>query len=108
MTTPISLAKQDVRVEIHEDEMRRLYGVAALLLRGMGRGIVRDAQRDAPVSNTGSHGRPPGYLRANIRMREGVQSEGPYVLITTDARTPDGFRYGAYWQRRRPYLRARF
>lgn len=97
-----------IRVEVNEQEIRRIGRSPGIkqALRDAATPIQRRAQLDAPKSQTGSHGRPPGYLASQIKIREGESLEGPYVRVTTEARTPEGFRYGAYWQRRRPYLRA--
>lgn len=89
------------------EEMRLKREFEDKVLRPEGQAILRAAQADAPRSETGSHGRPPGYLASQIRLTTGEQAEGPSVRVSTNARTPQGFRYGAYWQRRRPYLRAR-
>ena len=88
------------RVEFNEIEFKRLQRSQGVkqLLRDTARPIQRAAQARAP--------RRTGNLIANIRIREGETVDGPHVDITTEARAPDGFRYGAYWQRRRPYLRA--
>jgi hypothetical protein len=94
------LRKSDVRVVFNEAEFARLKRGAWVrqLLRDTARPVQRAAQARAP--------RRTGNLIANIRLREGESAEGPHIDITTEARAPDGFRYGAYWQRRRPYLRA--
>lgn len=76
-------------------------------------GIVRDtteevrgkAQGIAPVSRSGSHGRRPGYLRANIRTKYGRDRESVYGDVTTNARTPKGFPYGKYIEGIRPYIK---
>ena len=76
------------------------------LIRDEGMKVLRRAQLDAPKSETGSDGRPPGYLASQIKLSEGEWVEGPVVFVRTTARSPRGFFYGAYWQSRRPYLRA--
>lgn len=94
------ITKGNVRVVFDEVEFKRLQRSQPIkqLLRNAARPIQRAAQARAP--------RRTGNLIANIRIREGETVDGPHVDITTEARARDGFRYGAYWQRRRPYLRA--
>lgn len=104
-----SLVKFQVRTVFDEKEFSRIkrsQEVKRYWREQVGRPVWRRAIAEAPMSETGSDGRPPGYLRSQIKMREGEMAVGPYVQISTTARSPRGFRYGAYWQRRRPYLRA--
>lgn len=67
--------------------------------------ILGKARRNAPVSKTGSHGRPAGYLRSRVRTRHGLDTYGWWVDVVSDATSPDGFPYGKVMDRRRPYLR---
>lgn len=67
--------------------------------------ILARARRNAPVSASGSHGRPAGYLRSRIRTRRGLDTFGWWVDVVSDATSPDGFPYGKVMDRRRPYLR---
>lgn len=53
--------------------------------------VVEDgAKRRAPVSDDGSHGRPPGHLRDSIGRRSGTDTDGPYadVVATADYALP--------------------
>lgn len=88
------------RVEFNEVEFKRITRSPGVkqLLRDAARPVQRSGQQRAP--------RRTGKLVANIRLREGETAKGPHIDVTTEARARDGFRYGAYWQRRRPYLRA--
>jgi hypothetical protein len=103
MTQPTAVTRVTWNVT-EENRLKREFRDKVLQTEGSN--ILRTAQADAPRSRYGSHGRAPGYLASQIRMTEADQAEGPGVRISTNARTPQGFRYGAYWQRRRPYLRA--
>jgi hypothetical protein len=57
---------------------------------------VADAQRRRiPVSRDGSYGRAPGHARRRIAVTRGVEFDGPYRDIGSDATTPDGTSYPA-------------
>ncbi len=109
MSSPISFNKAVTRVEWNEAELsalKRGRWVREELMKE-GRKVLREARARAPVSETGSDGRPPGYLRSQIKLYVAAESvEGPAVVVKTTAKSARGFRYGAYWQRRRPYIRA--
>lgn len=96
-----------VRVVFNEGEFRRLQNSPGVirLIRQYATDVRRRARADAPVSKTGNHGRPAGYLRSRIVIRERSTVDGPSARITTEARDEDGFPYGVYHQRRRPYIR---
>ena len=69
------------------------------------RPIVAEAQRRAPSSDTGSHGRRAGYLRSRIRLRPGQDVHGVLVDVVSDAQAPDGYPYAKELEKRRPYLK---
>lgn len=98
----------EVRVDVNDAAVRALAshpGVTAELVAVAER-IARRARGNAPRSRRGSHGRPSGYLASKIRVRLGRDAFGTYVDVVTAARTPSGFRYGAYVNARRQYLPA--
>lgn len=58
--------------------------------------IIADRQRETiPISDDGSHGRPPGYARDHIDIWAGVNRGGTYYDVGSDATTPDGVSYPA-------------
>jgi hypothetical protein len=65
----------------------------AVYFRHAGAVVATSQRRRAAVSPDGSHGRPPGYMRARIRWEEGWDARGQYIDVGTDARTPDGKPY---------------
>lgn len=96
-----------VRVTYNYAEERRLATSPGVrrLIRDVAKDVQRDAQTRAPVSPHGNHGRAPGYLRSQIKVRERITVSGAEARITTEARDEEGFPYGVYHQRRRPYIR---
>lgn len=69
------------------DWERRLTATGAVdnTLDRAGRIVETGARRRAPVSQDGSHGRPPGHLRDSIGVRAGRDGEGPYVDVHATA-----------------------
>lgn len=49
--------------------------------------VERGSKAAAPVSKSGSHGRPPGYLRSRIGTFLSQDSEGPYADVVTRAKS---------------------
>lgn len=68
--------------------------------------VQTKGQAKAPVSAAGSHGRPSGYLRRNIRIKYAKDGKGAYADVVTTARTPEGFPYGRMQEKTRGYLKA--
>jgi len=100
----------DVRVVVRTDAVRRFArsdSVASYLLRVATKKRIA-AQVDAPVSPSGSHGRPPGHLRSWVQVRYGEDALSAYADVVTRARSPRGFPYGALQERRQPYIRPQF
>lgn len=56
------------------------------------------AQRRAPVSENGSDGRPPGYLKSKIRWDRDRDPIGQYRDISSPARTVHGEPYGLFME----------
>lgn len=96
-----------VRVKVNQDTLKRLKSSPEWVreLTKQAEPLRRAAVRRAPQSEKGSHGRPSGYLRANIRIRAGRRADGAYVRVVTEARTPKGVPYGIIQQKRRQYIR---
>lgn len=97
-----------VRTTYNKAEQQRLARTRPFveaLSRGAADQIQQRAQREAPVSRAGSHGRASGYLRRNIVQRQKLTSNGTVVRVMSFARTPKGFPYGLLHQQRRPYIR---
>lgn len=89
------MARTEVRVQM---EPRWEVGVLALpstmLAMDQAAAIVAAGQkRRIPVSQDGSHGRPPGYARDRIHVQRGADIAGPYRDIGSDAMSPDGYNY---------------
>ena len=72
-------------------------GPVAEYLSTLGRRVHAVARNLAPISPHGSHGRAPGYLKIRIDWELKHDARGPYVDISSPARTGDGrdFAYGA-------------
>lgn len=97
----------NVRVVVHDRAIRALLSsdeVAVVLVREAQR-IRTKAQRGAPRSRSGSHGRPAGYLASRIVVRVGRDAAGVYADVKSTARTPAGYPYGRVQEIRRPYIR---
>jgi hypothetical protein len=88
-----------------ERRLARTRPYVRALERGAADQILTMAKKAAPVSEHGSHGRPPGYLRSKIVKREKLLRDGIVIDVMTFARAPDRFPYGLFHQRRRPYIR---
>jgi len=97
----------NVRVVINKRAIEALASTneVAKVLVDRATDIQGRAQADAPVSPTGSNGRRPGYLRANIRVKYGKDARSGYADVRTVARTPRGFPYGRLQEQRQPYLK---
>lgn len=63
------------------------------------------ARNLAPHSKSGSHGRAAGYLQRKITLTIRNGRNGAYARLSTEARTPKGFPYGALQNKRRPYIK---
>lgn len=90
-------------------------------LRGLARPILTELRIEAyrvrksiravaPVSSIGgpdgNGGRlPPGQLRRKLKVRTGIDANGPWARVTTTARNPKTrYRYGLAIQQRKHYL----
>jgi hypothetical protein len=84
----------DVDIVWAPDFQRQAWGLAEPYL-GVASLIVESGmKRRIPRSRDGSHGRPPGYAASRIRQLErGVDEQGPYRDVGTDATSPDGYSY---------------
>lgn len=58
-----------------------------------GERVAAEQKRLAAVSPDGSHGRPPGHMRDQVRSELGRDEVGLHCDIGTDATTPDGHSY---------------
>lgn len=101
-------SKYVYRVDVDDAEILALKRSQPIrrVIRSEAMKVLWRARARAPMSETGSDGRPPGYLRAQIKMFMNETPDGPEGVVKTTAKSARGFRYGAYWQRRRPYIRA--
>jgi hypothetical protein len=87
------MVASNVRLSFSKNWVRAVTGAADPKIRA-GAELVAQAQRQAiPVSQDGSHGRPPGYARSRIAVRVTFGPEGRVYEVGSDATTPDGFPY---------------
>lgn len=87
-----------------ETQLLALPGVVKALDKA-GEIVEAGAKRRAPVSHDGSHGRPPGHLKASIDRQAGRDTTGPYVDVRSPATTPAGEPYGLFCEvGTRPHL----
>ncbi|PZG17803.1 hypothetical protein C1I95_14735 [Micromonospora craterilacus] len=80
----------------HAEEERLLHSPTGPVGRDMARKgelVAAEQRRTCPVSEDGSHGRPPGYMRSRIQSELHRDELGLYVDVGTDAHTPDGKPY---------------
>jgi len=109
MAGRVVLRKKAIDALARSDEM------AAIMLNRSNDVVVR-GRAAAPMSPKGSHGRKPGYLRANIRTKWARDTVSVYADVSPEARTPPasagsrgfgkrGFRYGRFWEMKLHFLR---
>lgn len=94
-------------VKLNHAEIHKLSGPggpASIYLINLGRATLAEAQRRAPRSQDGNHGRESGYMAEHIEMEEGEDARGFYTEVVSKARTPVGFPYGTMVERQHPYL----
>lgn len=94
------------RVRVREGAVRQVASgqrAQQFMLRTM-LPVQHKARILAPASPNGSHGRAAGYLRRMITLTVRNGRNGAYARLSTEARTPKGFPYGALQNKRKPYI----
>jgi hypothetical protein len=86
-----------VRVYLNDTAINVLFApgsdVDDVMQATVGPALVARMRSLAPVSDDGSHGRPPGYLRDSITQESVHNGREPGVAVGPTATTPDGFPY---------------
>lgn len=87
------MARADVRVVLDPAFEVTVLGLSEPALEAAAVIVAAGQKRRIPVSQDGSNGRPAGYARDHIHVERGVDIEGPFRDVGSDAETPDGYPY---------------
>lgn len=104
--------KSGYYVEINKNVLRNFVnevgGPVAAEVLSIATDVANAIRRDAPVAPEATHGRAPGYLKANVRLTAGSNLVlGPYIKVTSGGKSPQGFNYPAYYNwHKRNYMQA--